>query len=65
MEVNTMKKSYISPEIEISVFASEDIITASGNGNSDDNPTITNSLKTQTNLSDSEFDVAYTSLFSD
>lgn len=36
-------KFYTKPEIEISVFATEDIITASGDGN--DDPVITASLE--------------------
>lgn len=44
-------KFYTKPEIEISVFATEDIITASGDGN--DDPVITASLENGGALTDS------------
>ncbi len=49
-----MKKTYFRPEIEISVFATEDIITASGT-----------SLSNSGELTDAAFDVTYNDLFSE
>ena len=48
-----MKKTYFAPEIEISVFATEDIITVSS----------TSTVSDPAPLSDSEFDTTYTDLF--
>ncbi|MBQ8195643.1 MAG: hypothetical protein IJZ47_09790 [Oscillospiraceae bacterium] len=50
-----MKKAYFAPEIEISVFATEDIITVSG--------TVTTTVSDPTPLSDSQYDTTYTDLF--
>ncbi len=46
-----MKKAYIAPEIEISVFATEDIITVSG------------TVSSPTPLSDKDYDTTYDELF--
>lgn len=48
-----MKKAYFAPEIEISVFATEDIITASATG----------SIAEPTALGDADYDVKYDELF--
>ena len=47
-----MKKLYSAPELEISVFVTEDIITTSGN-----------SIENKGDLSDAFYDVDYQSLF--
>lgn len=49
-----MKKTYFAPEIEISVFATEDIITVSG----------TSTVSDPAPLGDADYDTTYGDLFS-
>lgn len=55
-----MKRTYKTPEIEISLFDTKDIITASGAGT--DTPTVS-SMTNGGALSDSSSDGAYDSIF--
>ncbi|MBQ7834697.1 MAG: hypothetical protein IJ385_02840 [Ruminiclostridium sp.] len=56
-------KMYTKPEIEISVFATEDIITTSAGGGLDDSTTTTYGLKRNGALSETNStDVEYTDL---
>ena len=48
-----MKKAYFAPEIEISVFATEDIITAS----------TVDTIADPTPLEDKDYDTTYNELF--
>lgn len=54
-----MKKTYKIPEIEISLFDTKDVITASGTGT--DTPTV--SMTNGGALSDSDSDGSYDSIF--
>lgn len=57
-----MKKTYKTPEIEISLFDTKDVITASGAGTGTDTP-IASSMTNGGALSDNYSDGNYDSIF--